>query len=322
MMKNKFKFMGYCCIVIAMVLVLARTISLEMFMSQKHRSFLAPAGKIFERDVDSFKFGVMSDSGATDEVFETIVGQVVDHDVEFIIHLGDLVRYRNPAHFKWIAEELDEELDEQGFYIVPGNHEIYSEEGELGKASYMEMFGQPYYWFSYGDVLFIGLDSSEEKLDDIQLEWLDNVLKTLRHKYEHAVIYTHVPPKNPNGDVFRQFDGESMFKFAEIIKDKNINLILCGHVHFYSESIVEGVPVITAPASGQMPRGEEKRFGYMVFDVMSSGLEHELIYVDIKRGGDFMEVFFSHDMVKREVLYLALAMLLVGVGLLIMGRKK
>lgn len=61
--------------------------------------------------------------------------------------------------------------------MIPGNHEIADRFGSDNKYFYRMVFGPLYYWFSYGNVMFIGLDSSEERYDDAQLEWLEDVLE-------------------------------------------------------------------------------------------------------------------------------------------------
>ena len=144
---------------------------------------------------------------------ERIVRLAQDEGNQFILYLGDLVRYRNISHFRWIISELDEKL-EFPFLHDSGNHEIANHFGRQDKSLYKMLFGPLYYWFSYGDVMFIGLDSSEEKYNEAQLSWLEDVLEKIRPHYKYCIVHTHVPPlskpqwkKNLCRQVDRAHDG-------------------------------------------------------------------------------------------------------------------
>jgi 3',5'-cyclic AMP phosphodiesterase CpdA len=189
--------------------------------------------------------------------------QIRHSQAKFILHLGDLVRYRNPTHFDWMVSEIQEDSGNFPFYMVPGNHEVAKEDGVVDKSSYLDIFGQTHYWFGYGNTLFVGLDTSEGKLDDEQLQWLKNTLVKIRPQFKYCVIFSHVPPVNPLGDNHKILLPGEAKKLANAIYDKNINLLLFGHVHGFGKTRFAGIPMYTLPSSGQEIRSEVNKYGYL-----------------------------------------------------------
>lgn len=214
---RRLNILGIVLIFGALVVVSMRSFVVESFNDARHKSFMAPAGKMFAPDAGHFYFAAVSDTGARNEPVERIMNEIRKSKARFVLYVGDLVRYRNPSHFQWMAEEIDEKLGKTPLYAVPGNHEILSVNGVVDRSLYNEVFGPGYYWFSYGEVLFVGLDSSTSAYDDEQLQWLDKTLAKIRPQFKYCVIFSHVPPVNvkvPNDH--RLFD-ESRDRFAEVI---------------------------------------------------------------------------------------------------------
>ena len=314
---------GLTLVFAAVVLLAIRSLTIDFFQDIKHKSFLPPAGEIMESDLSKFSFAVASDTGGKNEPIERVIRDVgKSTDAKFMLHLGDLVRYRNPSHYDWIADEVDVKLKDMPMYLVPGNHEIESEDGVIEKYLYTEKFGQLYYWFGYGNTLFIGLDSSEEKYDEEQLKWLKTVLNKIRPDYENCIIYSHVPPISPVGEYKKKLAEESRDSFAKAIKGHGINLLLSGHVHYFSRSEFEGIPLVTLMPSGQDFRGEEKQFGYVLVGVDGKSISIEDKYVKTSGETDYFEIFMSSAMVKDEVKYVAFGFVFLGVLLMIIGRRR
>lgn len=286
----------------ALLMVAMRSFAVENFENAQHKSFMAPAAKMMAPETKEFVFAAVSDTGARNEPVEEIMNQIRKSKAKFVLYVGDLVRYRNPSHFKWMAEEIDEKLGRVPLYAVPGNHEILSRDGKIDRSLYNELFGQGYYWFSYGEVLFIGLDSSTSMYDDEQMEWLEDTLEKIRPQFKFCVIFSHVPPVNvkiPNDH--RLYD-ESRDKFASVIRNKGVDLLIAGHVHFFSESKFAGVPLVTLPSSGQPIRSEIKKFGYVQFKFTAHGISKITpVYVESGDDVEYLESFMSNAMVKNEI---------------------
>ena len=305
----------------ALAMVAMRSFIVEAFNDARHKSFMAPAGKMFAHNADHFYFAAVSDTGARTEPVEEIMNEIRKSNAKFVLYVGDLVRYRNPSHFQWMAEEIDEKLGRTPLYAVPGNHDILSVKGVADRSLYHEVFGPGYYWFSYGDVLFIGLDSSTSTYDDEQLFWLDRTLEKILPQFKYCVIFSHVPPINvkvPNDH--RLFD-ESRDKFAEVIRGRGVNLLISGHVHFFSQSEFAGVPLVTLPSSGQPIRSEVRKFGYVMFKAGKGGIvKIRPTYVNAEDDMEHLEAFMSSALVDEDINFFSAWVLGAGIMLFLAGK--
>ena len=310
--KRRLGFYGWGLVFIALFMIALRSFVVEFFENAKYRSFMAPAGKMFAHNQQMFSFAAVSDTGARNEPIERILKNIRHSKAKFVLYVGDLVRYRNPSHFKWIADEIDAKLGHLPLYAVPGNHEIYSVNGKVDKSLYNELFGQGYYWFSYGDVLFIGLDSSTSSYDDEQLHWLEKTLTKIRPQFKFCVIFSHVPPINVRAP--------NTHRFAKIIMGKNVNLLISGHVHHFSESEFAGVPLVTLPSSGQPIRSEIRKFGYVEFEFGPKGIRKvKPIYVISDDDMEHFEAFMSNALVDKMINSVAVWLLGIGGVLIVLN---
>ena len=237
----------------------------------------------------------------------------------FLLYLGDLVRYRNISHFRWIVSELDEKLD-LPFYMIPGNHEIADRFGSDNKYFYRMVFGPLYYWFSYGNVMFIGLDSSEERYDDAQLEWLEDVLEKVRPHFRYCVVYTHVPPLTDPSWRKQILTEPSVERLGRILQRHKIDLILAAHIHQYWRGSVWGIPVVTLMSSGQKIRSDVNKYGYVTVKVGKKGIEEirpHYLADNMDDDNEYIELLFSNILVDDRFLVICLSVL--GGGLLLLA---
>lgn len=304
---------GIICIVTALTIATIRSYTIDAFMAPVNHDFMAPAGQMMEPETQEFSFAAASDTGSRNEPIERIIKKVRKSKDKFIIHLGDLVQYHIPSHFNWISSEVAIKLKNFPFYAIPGNHELSKTPGEDKKALYKKTFGPTYYWFSYGNTLFVALDSSEEKFDNQQLLWLDGTLNKLRSQFAYCVIYSHVPPIDPQGSKSHKLDDASAQKFASIIKKHNISLLLFGHVHYFFEGEFAGVPMYTLPSSGQPIRGDVKKYGYIEIKISQNGVEKvKPRYIDSGRDREDFDIFMNSVVVRSEVRWFSVGLLILG----------
>ena len=229
------------------------------------------------------------------------------------------MRYRNISHFRWIVSELDEKLD-LPFYMIPGNHEIADRFGSDNKYFYRMVFGPLYYWFSYGNVMFIGLDSSEERYDDAQLEWLEDVLEKVRPHFRYCVVYTHVPPLTDPSWRKQILTEPSVERLGRILQRHKIDLILAAHIHQYWRGSVWGIPVVTLMSSGQKIRSDVNKYGYVTVKVGKKGIEEirpHYLADNMDDDNEYIELLFSNILVDDRFLVICLSVL--GGGLLLLA---
>ena len=98
--------LGLSLIAVSLLASTIRYYAIETFREGSSRSLLAPAGQMLKPEKNKFIFSAVSDTGARNAPIERILRQIRHSKSEFVLYLGDLVRYRNESHFRWITSEL------------------------------------------------------------------------------------------------------------------------------------------------------------------------------------------------------------------------
>jgi len=119
----------------------------------------------FKNDPDNFQFAIIGDRTGGANVLRTFalaVNQLNLLQPEFVINVGDLIEGYSDDAAKLNAEwsEADGLLNnlEMPFFRTPGNHDIAN---EVAQRVWHERYGATYYYFVYGNVLFLVLDSED-----------------------------------------------------------------------------------------------------------------------------------------------------------------
>ncbi len=179
-------------------------------------------------------------------------------------------------------------------YYAIGNHDhfgVYDRNTGLshslfGKKFYEKYFGPRYYSFDHKGWHFITLDdivltegrSYGGRIDSIQLEWLKKDIGQIADTIPVAVM-VHVPlvttlsqwyggGTNANNNKIAIENSEEVIR---LFKNKNLRLILQGHIHYYEVlHILNRTTVISAPSfSGKWWIGKmnEMEKGFVLIDV-------------------------------------------------------
>jgi Icc-related predicted phosphoesterase len=238
-----------------------------------------PASEFIAKDKSETSILLVSDTGSKNLVLRKILKQADTSKYDFVMYLGDLQVNASVTGYYWLLNDIKPFLGDTPFYTIPGNHDVTRRIGLTrkhfkDKSFYETVMGQRYYWFGYGNTLFITLDSSDETLDDQQLVWLDDTLKKIRPLFKNCIIFGHVPPANSCLQCFEDHITKpiSTQKFANIIKKYKINAMFFGHVHFYSHAKFENIDFYTTPSSGQSVRDPKNRkFGYISVKINKNG---------------------------------------------------
>ena len=73
---RRLNILGIVLIFGALVVVSMRSFVVESFNDVRHKSFMAPAGKMFAPDAGHFYFAAVSDTGARNEPVERIMNEI------------------------------------------------------------------------------------------------------------------------------------------------------------------------------------------------------------------------------------------------------
>ncbi len=319
-MRRFLRIFGICVILFALVLVVLRGVmGISFVMGDK--DFYPPAGSFLKPERTEVKFIVLSDTGSQNWTLKRLIAKAKRTEKpDFMLHLGDLIVYRNIEHLYWMMDELDDKLGGIPMYLVPGNHDVKKKKG-TDKSIYQRVLGPTYYWFGYGSTLFIALDSSTEEIDEDQWAFFEQVMKKVRPQFTKVILYTHVPPIVPPEYHRHILKEEAISKMSQMLKKYPVDAIFSGHVHFYSEQNFQGIPVYTVPPSGQYFVGPVHKFGYLIVTVDKQGVHVQNVYSDRPKSSELMSIWFVDLVLTDKIRWIAGSILLAGLLLLLMGQR-
>jgi 3',5'-cyclic AMP phosphodiesterase CpdA len=219
--------------------------------------------------------GDVGDSGSRlDSTGEAMATIGLDEPYDVLLLLGDNVYPSgDPARlaatvFGPFSGVLDEGAE---LLAILGNHDVKKGWGDEQMAA----FGMPgRYWAKlYGDVLIVGLDSTEWE-DPAQYAFLERTLATTTARWR--IVALHHPPYSAG------YQGSSVDvrkRFTPLFEQYGVQLVLSGHDHDYQRSeVIGGVTyVVSGAAAGTRRTGERS------FTAESFSWHH---FVDIAITGD------------------------------------
>ena len=206
----------------------------------------------------------------------------------FVVATGDLTNLGDLDSNKKLKVLMDD-LGIPVLYAL-GNHDVTKSrdgfyEGVLGRSDHN---GAPYdHDELVAGVHVIVLDSSEPtkvggSLEPEQFTWLDQALN--RHPQAPKIVAFHHPPafeNNPKME-WETLRWQDSVRLAEMIRGRNVQGILCGHLHSDRVTSWHGIPVIMGLGSHgaldpMLPRSEGIRMlaytGFGICILRESGLE-------------------------------------------------
>ena len=230
---------------------------------------------------DAFSFAFMTDihlNFSREESFkgfEQAIEKAKQMGVDFIITGGDNVdadvvgndieKARNMfLEFREIIDRSDIDI-----HVTMGNHDRFWHQAESnathGAALFLDYFPDTYFSYSFNDVYFIHLNTSEVCdgkycVSEEQREWIEQTLASL-DRQTPLVLVVHVPFLSfyypalyghyTHTDVFDGFK-----EVWDMFKGHNLQLVLQGHMHLFEELNVLNTQFITGGAlSGGWWRG-------------------------------------------------------------------
>ncbi|MEP0843498.1 MAG: metallophosphoesterase [Phycisphaerae bacterium] len=226
-----------------------------------------------------FRFIALGDTGDAGPDQLRIAAMLLDHDPDLVIHTGDLIYDRGQAEdydAKFYRPYRDL-LARVPFYPSLGNHDCRNSEdpAEQGRPL-LDNFvlpengppGRPperEYWFDFGNVRFVALDSNQETpvLRDAVAPWLDGVLASAGPRWK--IVFFHHPPytggkHEPAGNVLEAL--------VPVFDRHGVELVFCGHNHLYER---------THPLRGGQPVGDGEGTVYITTGAGGAGLYQERV---------------------------------------------
>lgn len=227
--------------------------------------------------------------------FEKSMKDIKSHGADFIITGGDNVDIDGLKEYQ-VADQLYEKIAQSvkdsdiPLYATIGNHDRFwaiDEQNPLYNEGLFENhLNKAYYSFNHKGWHFIILNSSNYIIDEKQKLWLQNDLDMVDSNTP-IIVSTHVPflsvyyptlhGSYTSKDTFSNFK-----EIWDMFNNKNLKLVLQGHMHLYEEIKIKDVQFITAGAlSGNWWNGayHGTEPGYLLLDIYDNNFEWE--YVNI-----------------------------------------
>lgn len=156
--------------------------------------------------------------------------------IQFVVISGDITEFGSDEEIK-LAKQILDSLNKP-WYIIPGNHD--SNWSENGSNTFKKVFGNETFAFTAGPYLFLGTHSgpnmrmSPGQIPRENIVWLDSVLKATDNNTP-IIFVNHYPQDSSLNNWFEAIDR---------LKQKNIQLALCGHGHSNQKLNFEGIPAV------------------------------------------------------------------------------
>ena len=187
-----------------------------------------------------FQFALISDTHVGSETGAADLRQVVkdlnaDTSLKFVILSGDITEFGADNELRLAKQILDS--IRKPLYVIPGNHD--ANWSESGGNNVITIFGSETFSFQYGGFLFLGTASGPfmrmgpGQIPREDLVWLESQLTHMKDTTEPIIFINHYPMDSSLNNWYEAID---------LLKTRNIQLILCGHGHENHRYNFEGIP--------------------------------------------------------------------------------
>lgn len=240
-------------ILISYKIILPLVITLQLLSPIQHGCF---AGDDKEIEKSKWSFVVYSDNRGSNPTHRAVLASIAKIKPDLILNLGDMVfwdeKYGTLENFKKDVEEMWGDFDSFNriFYPTIGGHEeryynlsVYPPHGkepdnQAGQKLYRDLeikkrvakFNEQYgdYYFKYKNVHFIMMYRSDEwKVKDQQVEWLTDVLNSIKDA-DPIVVAGHA-----GGWFLSNVEDKNHEEVRKLLREHNVDIELAADWHDY-----------------------------------------------------------------------------------------
>jgi len=188
---------------------------------------------------DALTFVHLSDthigsSTGADDLRRTVKDINENPAIQFVVITGDITEFGADEEIK-LAKQILDSLNKP-WHIIPGNHD--GNWSESGANTFKRVFGNETFFFKAGKYVFLGTHCGPNmrmgpgQIPRENIVWLDSVLATIPDNT--PIIFANHYPQDSGLN--------NWFEAVDRLKQKNIELFLCGHGHNNHKLDFEGIP--------------------------------------------------------------------------------
>lgn len=200
----------------------------------------------------------------------------------FMVLIGDFVSTGTEEKYKFFINKVEDSgVLKAGIplFVALGNHD--RDEKDKSRALFRKYFGPTYYWFSYGNSLFVVVDTGDSILDEAQLGWIESILKKKRDEYLHVFFFMHVPSTDFDFNQNRKIHKAK--EFMELMERYRVDQVFSGHYHSYRREVQNGVAYLLTGGGGsklEYKEDEESFFHYVEVFVNGPVITEKIVILD------------------------------------------
>lgn len=202
------------------------------------------------------------------------------HTIDLLIVSGDLTEDGSPEDYAYLKQNLRDMLGEIPILVTLGNHDIKANfrQGWCQSASESSPYNQV---FDAGDFRIICFDNSchgfaDGVVDERQFLWLEEILGEEDGKPVLFVTHHHLLKAQASTSAWPGAD-----RLLDLLGNKDICAILCGHTHHAYTGTVRGIPYFTVASMSFVGEDEgngivrfEERYGYNLYTITAGKLTY------------------------------------------------
>ena len=206
---------------------------------------------------------VGSGTGA-DDLRRTVKDINANDSLQFVVITGDITEFGADEEIK-LAKQILDSLNKP-WHIIPGNHD--GNWSESGANTFKNVFGAETFDFKAGKYVFLGtacgpnMHMGPGQVPRENMLWLDSTLKTIPENTP-VIFVNHYPQDDALNNWYDVLD---------LLKQKNIQFIICGHGHSNHKLNFEGIPAIMGRSN---LRAKDSVGGYNIVTISNDTVTYQ-----------------------------------------------
>ncbi len=222
-------------------------------------------------------FAVFGDSRNHSGVFPALLKEVGgDSEMDFAIHLGDLVRDGKLEEYTPFFQEI-QLLGPLPLLTVVGNHELNGD----GPRLFREIFGPVNFSFRVGENAFLVFNNNaREGNGEAEEAWLRQELARFRDA-RRRLVFLHVPLFDPRPDRRKPhaMPEAPARRLLSLFQEYQVSHVFAGHIHGFYAGEWDRIPYTISGGAGVKLAGSDPRHyfhHYLKVRLTSEGMQVEV----------------------------------------------